>query len=55
MTAAARIPRITTPSQADNTRRGLKALTGMVDLTRTTEGKVQAKLLDLVQGRTGKA
>src|SRR5699024_2530329 len=36
-------------------RRGPKALTGMVDLTRNTKGKVQARLLDLVPGRTGKA
>src|SRR5699024_11113817 len=36
-------------------RRGPKALTGMVDLTRDTQGAVQARLLDLVPGRTGKA
>lgn len=36
-------------------RRGPKALTGMVDLTRNARGAVQARLLDLVPGRTGKA
>ena len=35
--------------------RGPKALTGMVDLTRDQEGHVQARLLDLVPGRSGKA
>lgn len=34
-------------------RRGPKALTGMVDLTRDADGKVAARLLDLVPGRTG--
>lgn len=36
-------------------RRGAKELTGMVDLTRDTEGKVRARLLDLVPGRSKKA
>ena len=35
--------------------RGPKALTGMVDLTPTADGKVRARLLDLVPGRSGKA
>jgi transposase len=35
--------------------RGLKELTGMVDLTRDTKGRVRARLLDLVPGRSGKA
>jgi transposase len=35
--------------------RGPKALTGMVDLTRDEHGNVQARLLDLVPGRSGKA
>src|SRR5690606_35179622 len=35
--------------------RGPKELTGMVDLTRDQHGKVRARLLDLVPGRTGKA
>ena len=34
-------------------RRGPKALTGMVDLSRDEEGTVAARLLDLVPGRTG--
>lgn len=34
--------------------RGPKALTGMVDLTRDSRGHVQARLLDLVPGRSGK-
>ncbi|GGE78264.1 ISL3 family transposase [Nesterenkonia cremea] len=34
-------------------RRGPKELTGMVDLTRNSEGRVQARLLDLVPGRSG--
>lgn len=36
-------------------RRGPKALTGMVDLTRDDRGRVRARLLDLVPGRTGAA
>ncbi|GAA3076372.1 MULTISPECIES: ISL3 family transposase [Actinomycetes] len=39
----------------DRRRRGPKELTGMVDLTRDDRGQVQARLLDLVPGRTGKA
>lgn len=35
--------------------RGPKELTGMVDLTRDANGKVRARLLDLVPGRTGAA
>jgi transposase len=35
--------------------KGPKELTGMVDLTKTPGGKTQAKLLDLVPGRSGKA
>jgi transposase len=35
--------------------RGPKELTGMVDLTRDEKGKVRARLLDLVPGRTGAA
>jgi transposase len=35
--------------------RGPKELTGMVDLTRTQQGKVKARLLDLVPGRSGAA
>ena len=34
-------------------KRGPKELTGMVDLTRDRDGKVQARLLDLVPGRSG--
>lgn len=34
-------------------KRGPKELTGMVDLTRGCDGKVQARLLDLVPGRSG--
>lgn len=33
--------------------RGPKELTGMVDLTRDSDGRVQARLLDLVPGRSG--
>ena len=33
--------------------RGPKELTGMVDLTRDSEGRVRARLLDLVPGRSG--
>jgi len=35
--------------------RGPKELTGMVDLTRDAHGRVRARLLDLVPGRSGKA
>jgi transposase len=35
--------------------RGPKELTGIVDLTRDPTGRVRARLLDLVPGRTGKA
>ncbi len=34
--------------------RGPKELTGMVDLTRDQHGRVRARLLDLVPGRSGK-
>jgi transposase len=34
--------------------RGPKELTGMVDLTRDQQGRVRARLLDLVPGRSGK-
>ena len=36
-------------------KRGPRALTGMVDLTRDQHGRVRARLLDLVPGRSGKA
>ncbi len=39
----------------DPRRRGPKELTGMVDLTRDAGGKVRARLLDLVPGRSKKA
>ncbi|WP_369692755.1 transposase [Georgenia sp. 311] len=39
----------------DTRRRRAKELTGMVDLTRDTDGKVRARLLDLVPGRSTKA
>ncbi|MBN9200306.1 MAG: transposase, partial [Microbacterium chocolatum] len=39
----------------DPRRRGPKELTGMVDLTRDSQGKTRARLLDLVPGRSGKA
>lgn len=39
----------------DPRRRGPKELTGMVDLTRDERGRVRARLLDLVPGRSGKA
>ncbi len=35
--------------------RGPIELTGMVDLTRDTTGRVRARLLDLVPGRSGQA
>jgi hypothetical protein len=35
--------------------RGPKELTGMVDLTRDAQGRVHARLLDLVPGRSGRA
>jgi transposase len=37
------------------TERGPKELTGMVDLTRDQDGRVRARLLDLVPGRSGSA
>lgn len=40
---------------ADTRQRGPKELTGMVDLTRDEEGRVRARLLDLVPGRSKKA
>jgi len=39
----------------DERRRGPKALTGMVDLSRDQAGRTRARLLDLVPGRSGKA
>jgi transposase len=39
----------------DQGGRGPKQLTGMVDLTRDAEGRVRARLLDLVPGRSGAA
>lgn len=39
----------------DPRRRGPKELTGMVDLSRDEHGRVRARLLDLVPGRSGKA
>uniref|UniRef100_UPI00114215B4 ISL3 family transposase n=1 Tax=Microbacterium lacticum TaxID=33885 RepID=UPI00114215B4 len=39
----------------DPRKRGPKELTGMVDLTRDEHGRVRARLLDLVPGRSGKA
>jgi transposase len=42
----------TTPVQDGG--RGPKELTGMVDLTRDQHGRVRARLLDLVPGRSGK-
>ena len=39
----------------DERRRGPRALTGMVDLTRDQGGRTRARLLDLVPGRSGKA
>jgi transposase len=43
----------TRPSEAGGL--GPKELTGMVDLTRDADGRVRARLLDLVPGRSGKA
>jgi len=43
----------TKPAEAGG--RGPKELTGMVDLTRDQRGRVRARLLDLVPGRSGKA
>ncbi|WP_407568323.1 ISL3 family transposase (plasmid) [Arsenicicoccus dermatophilus] len=37
----------------DQRKRGPKMLTGMVDLTRDQDGRVHARLLDLVPGRSG--
>lgn len=42
----------TKPAEAGG--RGPKELTGMVDLTRDAHGRVRARLLDLVPGRSGK-
>ena len=42
-----------TPHKAATKGPGM--LTGMVDLTRDADGRVHARLLDLVPGRTGKA
>jgi len=42
-----------TPAKAAT--KGPTMLTGMVDLTRDAGGRVRARLLDLVPGRTGKA
>uniref|UniRef100_UPI003F5003F7 ISL3 family transposase n=1 Tax=Agrococcus chionoecetis TaxID=3153752 RepID=UPI003F5003F7 len=39
----------------DRRRRGPRELTGMVDLTRDSQSRVRARLLDLVPGRSGKA
>ena len=39
----------------DERKRGPKALTGMVDLSRDQAGRTRARLLDLVPGRSGKA
>lgn len=39
----------------DQGGRGPKELTGMVDLSRDQHGRVRARLLDLVPGRSGKA
>ena len=39
----------------DRRARGPRELTGMVDLTRDSHGRVRARLLDLVPGRSGKA
>lgn len=39
----------------DPRRQGAKELTGMVDLTHDEYGRVRARLLDLVPGRSGKA
>lgn len=39
----------------DPHKRGLKELTGMVDLSRDSTGKTRARLFDLVPGRSGKA
>lgn len=39
----------------DPRKRGPKELTGMVDLTRDAGGRVRARLLDLVPGRSGRA
>ncbi|MGB3763410.1 MAG: hypothetical protein WA966_09310 [Ornithinimicrobium sp.] len=39
----------------DQGGRGPKELTGMVDLGRGQHGRLHARLVDLVQGRSGKA
>jgi len=36
----------------DERRRGPRALTGMVDLTRDQDGRTRARLLDLIPGRS---
>src|SRR5690606_20300147 len=41
--------------QSDRRTKGPKELTGMVDLTRDDQGRVHARLLDLVPGRSKKA
>ncbi|WP_230084373.1 hypothetical protein [Nocardioides marmotae] len=46
--------RVTTRPIEDGGR-GPKELTGMVDLTRDQQGRVRARLLDLVPGRSGAA
>ncbi len=43
------------PHHGDVRGRGPKELTGMVDLTRDSRGRVHARLLDLVPGRSTKA
>ncbi|MGI8722406.1 MAG: ISL3 family transposase [Geodermatophilaceae bacterium] len=45
----------TSTKPPDQGGRGPKELTGMVDLTRDQQGRVRARLLDLVPGRSGKA
>lgn len=45
----------TSTKPPDQGGRGPKELTGMVDLTRDQAGRVRARLLDLVPGRSGKA
>ena len=45
----------TSTKPEDEGGRGPKELTGMVDLTRDAKGRVRARLLDLVPGRSGAA
>ncbi|NNG78481.1 ISL3 family transposase [Brevibacterium luteolum] len=52
---SSRFDGVTIWHHVDPRRQGLKELTGMVDLTRDEHGKVRARLLDLVPGRSGKA